>query len=70
MGFFDDLKKDLNQAVNELVGEQPMLTEEDVLVSNTAKDGGMSQDTAEVPTPVLSEDDYVETPEDIASYEY
>ncbi|MCM1467891.1 MAG: hypothetical protein NC086_07050, partial [Alistipes sp.] len=64
MGFFDDLKKEISQAVTELVSDEELLKEEDVydagIEDMTSKTAGTDD------TDYLDEDDYIETEEDYA----
>ena len=60
MGFFDELKKEISQAVTELVGDEEMLPEEEV----SQDDAMMQQAVEEEKEEYLDEDDYIETEED------
>lgn len=57
MGFFDELKKEISQAVTELVGDEELLSEEYAQTDATANE-------EEPKMEYLDEDDYIETHED------
>lgn len=61
MGFFDDLKKEISQAVTELVSDEEMLPEESDYDAGSEKNAKESKETE-----YLDEDDYIETEEDYA----
>ncbi|MDD6570780.1 MAG: polymer-forming cytoskeletal protein [Thermoflexaceae bacterium] len=61
MGFFDELKKEISQAVTELVSDEEMLQEEE-----TSTDDTLMKDHGEDSKEYLDEDDYIETEEDYA----
>ncbi len=63
MGFFDELKKEISQAVTELVSDEEMLTEEDILEKDIPEESEKEADEKEY----LDEDDYIETEEDYAT---
>lgn len=62
MGFFDDLKKEISQAVTELVSDEELLKEEDDY--SAGMKNTMSQSAGAVDTEYLDEDDYIETEDD------
>ncbi|MGN0160345.1 MAG: polymer-forming cytoskeletal protein [Lachnospiraceae bacterium] len=59
MGFFDELKKEIAQAVTELVADEELLPEDDIQESNT----DVAQSKSAEPE-YIDEDDYIETEED------
>lgn len=62
MGFFDDLKKEISQAVNELVSDEELLPEEGNYDADSPKAAGEQSKEEEY----FDEDDYIETEEDYA----
>ncbi len=62
MGFFDDLKKEISQAVNELVSDEELLPEEGNYDADSPNAAGEQSKEEEY----FDEDDYIETEEDYA----
>ncbi len=61
MGFFDELKKEISQAVNELVSDEELLQEEEIMQTESPK-----EEVVEEEQEYFDEDDYIETEEDYA----
>ena len=59
MGFFDDLKKEISQAVTELVSDEEMLVDDEQPIEEKKSEPESTDDTE-----YMDEDDYIETESD------